>query len=124
MFKKLKILSLFTLFLSLGVIACAQSEDKPADHVNRLVDAKILLKGVEYSGSVIIINYEIPYSGMVEIRLFNKSGEKIWQSQYPNKYGENRIVLKAEKFAPGETYAYQLNYKTDEVTSQILVPSE
>jgi hypothetical protein len=106
------------------VIACAQSEDKPADHVNRLVDAKILLKGVEYSGSVIIINYEIPYSGMVEIRLFNKSGEKIWQSQYPNKYGENRIVLKAEKFAPGETYAYQLNYKTDEVTSQILVPSE
>lgn len=87
-----------------------------------VVDAKLDLKGTEFQGAFIIINYEIPYSGVVELRLFNESGQKIWQNQYPDTFGPNKIVLKASKFKPGETYAYQLNYKRDEVKNNIVIP--
>jgi hypothetical protein len=87
-----------------------------------VVDAKLALKGAEVQGSYVVISYEIPYSGMVEIRLFNSGGEKIWQNQYADTFGKNRIVLKASKFNPGETYAYQLNYKRDEVKETIVIP--
>lgn len=88
----------------------------------RLVDARLELKRSELVGPYVVIEYEIPYSGMVEIRLYNKKGVKIWQNQYPDQYGENRIVLKASKFNPGETYTYALNYKRDEVKEKIIVP--
>ncbi|MEM7038102.1 MAG: hypothetical protein AAF570_14050, partial [Bacteroidota bacterium] len=90
---------------------------------SRLVDAKIDLKGAQVQGAYVVIEYEIPYSGMVEIRLFDKEGQKIWQNQYPDKYGENKIILKASAFNPGETYTYALNYKRDEVKEKIIVPA-
>ena len=87
-----------------------------------IVDARIALKGAEVQGSYIVITYEIPYSGMVEIRLFDENGQKIWQNQYADTFGKNKIVLKASKFNPGQTYAYQLNYKRDQVTQNFVVP--
>lgn len=86
------------------------------------VEAEIALKGYEFRGNFVVISYEIPYSGMVEIRLFNQSGDKIWQNQYADKYGENTIVLKKSKFHPGETYAYVLNYKKDEIRDRLIIP--
>jgi hypothetical protein len=88
----------------------------------QVVEAKLALQGAEVQGSYIIITYEIPYSGMVEIRLFNAGGEKIWQNQYADTFGKNKIILKASKFNPGETYAYQLNYKRDQVKETIVIP--
>lgn len=88
----------------------------------RLVDAKLDFKGHEVKGHYVVINYEIPYSGMVEIHLYNEAGEKIWQNQYPHPFGENRIILKADKFNPGEKYAYILNYKKDQVRESIIIP--
>ena len=88
----------------------------------RLVDAKIDLKGAEVRGPYVVIEYEIPYSGMVEIRLFDDNGQKIWQNQYPDQYGENKIILKASKFNPGQTYTYALNYKRDQVKEKIVIP--
>lgn len=89
---------------------------------SRLVDAKLDYQGHELKGAYVVINYEIPYSGVVEIRLFDQDGEKIWQNQYAHSYGTNQIVLKAGKFHPGETYAYRLNYKRDEITSDLVIP--
>jgi hypothetical protein len=91
-------------------------------HSTRVTDAKIDLKGTEFRAGVIVINYEIPYSGVVEIRLFNEVGQKIWQNQYADVFGPNKIVLKASKFNPGETYAYQLNYKQDELKGVLVIP--
>ena len=109
---------LIVMALSLFGSLHAQSLNEGA----RLVDARIDLKETAVKGSFVVIEYEIPYSGMVEIRLFDKMGNKIWQNQYPDQYGENRIVLKASKFHPGETYTYALNYKKDEVKEKIIVP--
>lgn len=111
------IIALLCLMLTAaGVRAQAMNE---GTHV---VEAKLALKGAEVQGSYLVISYEIPYSGMVEIRLFNSNGEKIWQNQYADTFGKNKIVLKASKFHPGETYAYQLNYKRDEVKETIVIP--
>lgn len=104
----------------------ALSPDVNAQSLNegsRLVDAKMDFKGHEVRGSYVVINYEIPYSGMVEIHLFNEEGEKIWQNQYAQPFGENRIVLKAGKFNPEEKYAYILNYKKDQVRESLIIPS-
>lgn len=88
-----------------------------------MADAQLQLKGCEFRGAYVVINYEIPYNGMVEIRLFDQGGEKVWQGQYAHNHGENRIVLRREKFHSGETYAFVLNYKTDEIREQLHIPS-
>lgn len=111
-------ITLFFVFVCLGVSAQAQV----AKHAPRLVDAKIEMLGTEISSGLVMINYKLPYSGMVEIRLFDSKGTQIWQNQYDDDLGENRITLKAGKFAPGENYAYVLNYKRDVVRQTLVVP--
>jgi hypothetical protein len=107
----------------LAVLFCSTAlKAQSVNEGTHLVEAKLALKGAEVQGSYLIISYKIPYSGMVEIRLFNEGGQKIWQNQYADTFGENKIVLKASKFNPGETYAYQLNYKRDEVKEKIVIP--
>ena len=107
----------------LAVLFCSTAlQAQSVNHGTHVVEAKLDLKGAEVQGSYLIISYEIPYSGMVEIRLFNEGGQKIWQNQYADTFGKNKIVLKASKFNPGETYAYQLNYKRDEVKEKIVIP--
>lgn len=107
---------LLVLFSAVGLRAQSLNQG------THIIDAKLALKGVEVQGSHVIISYEIPYSGMVEIRLYDSEGQKIWQSQYADTFGKNRIILKATKFHPGETYAYQLNYKRDEVKETLVIP--
>jgi hypothetical protein len=107
----------------LAVLFCSTAlKAQSVNQGTHVVEAKLALKGAEVQGSYLIISYEIPYSGMVEIRLFNEGGQKIWQNQYADTFGKNKIVLKASKFNPGETYAYQLNYKRDEVKEKIVIP--
>ncbi len=115
---KTKILTLFIFFAGLGFLASAQSFGEGG----HFVAADLELKDAEIRGNYIVISYEIPYSGMVEIRLFNEEGDKIWQNQYADKWGENTIVLRRSKFHPGQTYAFVLNYKKDEIRRELIVP--
>lgn len=103
--------------LGIASFVSAQTPHKPT-----IVDAKLDLKGHVIEGPYVLIKYYIPYNGMVEIRLFNNEGEKIWQGQYAHVHGENVIRLRAEKFHPGEVYNYTLNYKTDQVSESLVVP--
>jgi hypothetical protein len=112
-------LSFIVFLLVLGLLGLRA---QTTHHAPTYVDSRIAVKGTEIQGSSIVISYEIPYSGVVEIRLFNAHGQKIWQNQYADTFGKNRIILKASKFNPGETYAYQLNYKRDQVTQNFVVP--
>lgn len=113
-----KILTFLIFFAGLGSQVSAQSFSEGS----HFVEADLDLKGAEVRGNYIVINYVIPYSGMVEIRLFNEDGEKIWQNQYADKWGENTIVLRRSKFHPGQTYAFVLNYKKDEIRELLVVP--
>lgn len=86
----------------------------------QLVDSKLNWQGITVDPEFVTLNYEIPYNGVVEFRLFNEKGEKIWQHYYINEFGENKIVLKRSKFKEDETYMCQLNYKTDEVREPLI----
>lgn len=111
-------MTLLFFFAGLGTMASAQSFGEGSHYV----EADLELKGAEVRGNYVVITYEIPYSGMVEIRLFNEDGEKIWQNQYADKWGENTIVLRRSKFHPGQNYAFVLNYKKDEIRELLVVP--
>jgi hypothetical protein len=110
-------ITLFFFLCCMGLSAQAQA----GKHAPRLVDARIEMIGTEISAGLVSINYKLPYSGMVEIRLFNSKGVQIWQNQYDHNVGENKILLKAGKFEPGESYAYVLNYKRDEVREILVI---
>lgn len=61
----------------LAVLFCSTAlQAQSVNHGTHVVEAKLDLKGAEVQGSYLIISYEIPYSGMVEIRLFNEGGQK------------------------------------------------
>lgn len=93
------------------------------DRTVRVIEAHIDFKGQEFSGDYFIINYSLPFSGMVEFRLFDNEGNKLWQNYYPNEVGDNKIVLRASKLKPGMTYAYQIVYKKDVFMQNIEMPS-
>jgi hypothetical protein len=119
---KVKLASKITLFFLLTLVG-ATAHAQTGKHSPRVIDAKIEMIGTNISGSSVVINYKLPYSGMVEIRLFDNKGIQIWQNQYDDDLGENKIILKAAKFEPGETYAFILNYKRDEVRDVLIVPA-
>lgn len=110
------------MLIFLGI--CFGSQAQAFRDGGRIPDAKMNFKGHQVAGDYVVINYEIPYSGMVEIRLFDDKGAKVWQNQYPHQMGKNRIILRAAAFKRGMTYDYTLNYKKDEVRESILIPAD
>ena len=87
-----------------------------------LVDAKIDFKGHTLDSRRVEITYAIPFNGMVEFQIWDQKGDKVWENQYVNNQGKNRIVLKLSKFTPGKTYTYALNYKQDQIKNKLVVP--
>ena len=97
----------------------SQSGDLPKV---QLMDSKIQWLGMDLDGSHLTLKYDIPYNGVVELRLFDPKGVKIFQNYYINEFGKNSIVLKRNKFIPGESYVCVLNYKIDEIKQTIVIP--
>ena len=77
----------------------------------RLVDAQLELKRTELVGASVVIEYEIPYSGMVEIRLYDKQGNKVWQNFGVREKGEHYQALRVDKLEPGVQYQFEFWYK-------------
>lgn len=114
------LLLLLPLFLSLGLGDKACAQDKLAH--SGAGESLISFMGHDYTLNHVVIKYDIPFDGMIEIRLFDKDGTKIWQGQYTNTFGENEIRLKRSKFVPGEPYSYRLNYKEDQFSGNLVIP--
>lgn len=114
------ILTTISLFLIFGGNASAQTA---AGGQDMYVDASLEVKGYEFRGEYVVITYEIPYSGIVEIRLFDDKDQQVWQNQYTDKWGENTIVLRRSAFNEGHTYGYVINYKRDEVRDKMVIPA-
>lgn len=110
------------LFTSKGH-AFSQGAPPAPDRSIKIIEAHIDFKGQVITDGNIIISYSLPFSGMVEFRLYDSEGKKIWQNQYPNNVGDNRIVLRASKLSPGSTYAYQMVYKKDMIMQNLEIPS-
>lgn len=75
------------------------------------IDTTPTLHGAQQEGSQMLISYLIPFDGVVEVKLYNKDGRRIWREQYDRPQGENIIKLKIDKLEPGEEYKYTVFYK-------------
>ena len=69
--------------------------------------------GYEIGEEFVVLNYELPFDGMVELRIFTDEATLVWKNQYVNERGVNAIRLKSAAFESGHFYTLQLNYKQD-----------
>ncbi len=77
------------------------------------IELPLVLKPVGADESFILLPYELPYSGMVELRLYegDSTGRLLFQENYIQNPGDNRIRLKAKAFKSGKAYLAILTYK-------------
>lgn len=103
----------FLVLLFSSVPLCAQER-------NEELDTRLTLKEHVMDGEFMRIKYEIPFDGMVEIRLYNEQDELVWRSQYIQTIGENEIRLRANRL-PAGTYTYELSYKGNKTHNSFTV---
>lgn len=87
--------------------------------VKKVAELPLVLKGHSTDGQYVLIDYTTPYTGIVEIRLYDGKKKQVYQDQFVNGIGENRIRMKSTAFKPGQTYTYQLTYKGRETLGRI-----
>jgi hypothetical protein len=103
---KLPIRMLVFMLLLIAAGSSMDAENGPGDRGFEFL-------GQQFDSDYLTMDYRLPFGGMVELRVFSDEGKLVWQNQYINRRGENRIRLKSNAFAPGNSYTIQLNYKTD-----------
>jgi hypothetical protein len=81
------------------------------------------LTGVTNDGLLATINYNLPYSGMVELRVLSPEGKQIFTEQYIGKIGDNRIRLRTAPLKPGR-HTFYLWYKGKETQGFLDVGGE
>ena len=84
---------------------------------------KLKLAGVEVTGDRYKINYDSPYTGMIELSLLDPSGKRVFYNQYVCSIGLNWINLKAgafQKFGAG-VYTYVLRFKDEDYTDTLTI---
>ena len=77
------------------------------------LELPLVLKPSVVDESAVTLPYELPYSGMVELRLYegDSTGRLMFQENYIQNPGDNRIRLKAKAFKSGKSYWAVMTYK-------------
>jgi hypothetical protein len=105
---------LFLLLLLLGMAptaAWAQAE-KPA--VKRNFDDPLVFKSIKNAGSHILVEYSVPFDGVVDFILRDADEKIVWRNQFVNSSGDNSIKFATKPLVEGK-YFYSLFYKGNEV---------
>jgi len=104
---------LFVLFFLLSMapaVIMAQAE-KPA--VKRNADDPLIFKSIKNQGAFMLVEYTIPFEGVVNFELMDADEQRIWSNQYVNKAGDNSIKFSTKPLVEGK-YFYTLYYKGNE----------
>lgn len=105
--------NLFVLFFWLSVAPAmvhAQAE-KPA--VKRNADDPLVFKAIKNQGAYMMVEYTIPFEGVVSFELLDEEEKRIWSNQYINKPGDNSIKFSTKPLVEGK-YFYTFYYKGNE----------
>jgi hypothetical protein len=105
-------------FLALHAGALAQYSSQ---QTIRPVDLSMHLEQPVIQEELVIINYNLPYGGVVELKVFDKNKRLMWRNQYINIDGENRIRFKKSSLKPGN-YTIWLLYKGRESELTLTIP--
>lgn len=77
--------------------------------------------GQSVDEQLVNLNYEIPYGGVVELHLYDETGNRIWYNTYDNDRGTHTISMKRAAFRSGLVYTFHLKYKISEYTGEIIL---
>gem|GEM_PF-6582081 len=80
---------------------------------------QIQFQGISQTQQQMKFNYQIPYSGVVEIQLFDNNKELVYFNRYVQRPGEHFIQVKKSGFQPDIRYSYLLKYKEHELSGEV-----
>lgn len=122
----MKILHSFQLFALLLTLIClpsglwAQAESTPAKppvkHAHspsKDANDPLVFKSIKNEGTHILIEYTIPFEGVVDLELMDATEKIIYRNQYANRPGDNSIKFSTKPLVEGK-YFYALYYKGKE----------
>jgi len=89
----------------------------------RTVDVEPSIHEVQVLGGTIFIDFTIPYDGIVELKLLNSDGKRVYHSHFIRNKGNNQIKLQPRLHTEKkETYTYYFQYKGFTRTSSFSYP--
>ncbi len=108
----LLLISLFTM-LSAPLFSQEDADAFEQDNANKF-EQLLKLTHLSLNEEFVTIDYEIPFGGMVEFRLYRPldGGENklVWQTQHVRQPGEHDLKLR-KKLLPNGPYHYTFHYK-------------
>ncbi|MBX3101386.1 MAG: hypothetical protein KF690_02655 [Bacteroidetes bacterium] len=87
----------------------------------RPVDLSMHVEKPVIQEDVVVLNYNLPYGGVVELKIYDKNRKLMWRNQYINVDGSNRIRFKKTSLRPGN-YTLWLLYKGREEEIPLVIP--
>lgn len=116
--------SLFLLFLLIiHSLVCAQNKAKEGYILPKIKPQIEVVKHEVSPGSLSIL-YNINFSGMVELRIFNQENKLVYQDQYivnrVDKSKPQNIKVNTKKLKAGK-YTYALSYKNKDIKSSFSI---
>ena len=111
----MRLLLLISLFSLLTAPVFAQGDADGVEQENaKGFEQLLIIRHLSLSGEFVQIDYEIPFGGMVEFRLYRPldGGENklVWQTQHVRQPGEHDLKLR-KKLLPNGQYHYTFHYK-------------
>ncbi len=111
--------SIFLFFLFMNLFLYSQNQSKEGYILPKIKPQIEVVKHEVTPGNLSIL-YNINFSGMVELRIFNQDNKIVFQDQYIiNKIEKGKtqsIKVNTKKFKAGK-YTYALSYKNKDVNS-------
>lgn len=112
----------FLLGLSLSIVICLVGAGQCMSQ--RTMRHGSVEQGIQFQGfseepGLLLVDFEIPYGGVVEFSLYNAAGERVWHKQAPLEEGPNRYAMRRAAFHAGENYTFSLRYKLSEVRGTV-----
>lgn len=106
------------LFLPLGIQAQAEAPTpkpvvKHAHYPTKDANDPLVFKSIKNEGTHILIEYSIPFEGVVDLELMDATEKIIYRNQYANRPGDNSIKFSTKPLVEGK-YFYALYYKGKE----------
>lgn len=101
---------LFALILLLLPASLAAQTKYKSHQTIRPVELNMHLEQPMLAEGIVTLQYTLPYGGVVEVRLLNEEKKILWQNQYINNDGQNKIRFKSKTLSPG-TYTIWVLYK-------------
>jgi hypothetical protein len=107
-----------TLQALVGLLLCtalnAHAQNRPPD------EKPLNVQNILIQPGNVTLKYDIPYAGMVEVRVYRPDSQLVWRNQYIQNVGDNEIRFATSNVRAGE-YLFKLSYKGRDTFGSFMV---